>query len=56
MTHSKHTHVHKPQLRIQRLCTHTYFDQQRTEIVILAAVVAYKAPKKDCSVTRHDAA
>ena len=29
---------------------HTYFGQQITEIVILAAVVVYKAPKKDCSV------
>ena len=37
---------------------HTYFDQQQTEIVILAAVVAYKAQKKDRSVTegmtQHD--
>ena len=30
---------------------HTYFDQQWTEIVILAAVVVYKAPKRYCSVT-----
>jgi hypothetical protein len=31
-------------------CMCTYFDQQWTEIVILAAVVVYKAQKKDCSV------
>ena len=35
-----------------KLCMHTYFDQKWTEIiVILAAVVVYKAAKKDCSVT-----